>query len=107
MLGDEIRSYQAARTRSVPRSPARANVISKTLIGHYTVGEYLGEPFPETEPGYRPITNVPTAGPPTYGVLYVEVHHAASEGEPEGWDSVPAGQEGEVEVKGEALMIKT
>jgi hypothetical protein len=83
------------------------NVISKTLIGHYTVGEYLGEPFPETEPGYRPITNVPTAGPPSYGVLYVEVHHAAGEGEPEGWDSVPAGQEGEVEVKGEALMIKT
>ena len=88
------------------------NVISKVAIGHYTVGEYLGEP----SPGYKPITNQPSAGPPTYGVLHTEVKNAETEekyksGEnPEGWGppgGLPSGQQGEGEVKGEALMIKT
>jgi len=88
------------------------NVISKIAIGHYRVGEFLGEP----SPGYKPITNQPSAGPPTYGVLHTEVKNAETEEKyksaenPEGWGppgGLPSGQEGEGEVKGEALMIKT
>ena len=84
------------------------NAISKVSIGHYTVGSYLGEP----EPGYTPLTNPPTAGPPTYGVLRSEDKNPVACGEEpvECWGpagGLPSGQEGEVEVKGEALMIKT
>ena len=92
------------------------NVISKVAIGHYTVGPYLGEV--EYEPGkkYTPLVNQLTAGPPTYGVLHTEVKNAETEEKyksaenPEGWGppgGLPSGQEGEGEVKGEALMIKT
>jgi hypothetical protein len=88
------------------------NKITKVAIGHYTVGEYLGEP----SPGYKPITNQPSAGPPTYGVLHTEAKNKQTEEEftseenPEGWGppgGLPSGQEGETEVKGEALMIHT
>ena len=90
----------------------QTNVISKVSLGHYTVGEYLGEPLP----GYKPITNQPSAGPPTYGVLHTEAKNAEteekykSEENPEGWGppgGLPSGQQGETEVKGEALMIHT
>ena len=86
------------------------NTISKVSTAHYSVGEYLGEPLP----GYVPITNIPTAGPPTYGVLHTEAKNKQTEEEfkseenPEGWGppgGLPSGQEGEVEIKGEALMI--
>jgi hypothetical protein len=92
------------------------NVISKVAIGHYVVGPNLGEV--EYEPGkkYTPLVNQPTAGPPTYGVLHTEVKNAETEAKyksaenPEGYGppgGLPSGQEGEGEVKGEALMIKT
>jgi hypothetical protein len=83
------------------------NTISKVSFGHYTVGPYLGEP----EPGYTPLVNPPSAGPPTYGVLYTEVKQSILEcdEEPEACETfaLPSGVEGEVEVKGEALMTKT
>jgi len=88
----------------------QTGVISKISIGHYTVGEFLGEPLP----GYKPITNQPSAGPPTYGVLHTEAKNAETEEKytspenPEGWGppgGLPSGQQGETEVKGEALMI--
>ncbi len=101
------------------------NSIAKIGFDHYTVAEYLGEPLP----GYKPITNHPTGGPPTFGVLHTEAKNAETEekytcatpecylpvpgpaGEnPEGWGppgGLPSGQQGEVEVKGEALMIHT
>jgi hypothetical protein len=101
------------------------NTVSKVSIGHYTVENYLGEPLP----GYKPITNIPSAGPPTYGVLHTEAKNKETEekykcetpecylpvpgaaGEnPEGWGppgGLPSGQEGETEVKGENLMVHT
>jgi hypothetical protein len=83
------------------------NAISNVSLGHYTVGPYLGEP----EPGYEPLVNQPTAGPPTYGVLYVEKKQPEYECDelPEAckYFRLPAGLAGEVEVRGEALMIKT
>jgi len=92
------------------------NVISKVSIGHYTVGPFFGEV--EYEPGkkYTPLVNHPTAGPPTFGVLHTEAKNAETEAKykspenPEGWGppgGLPSGQEGETEVKGEALMIHT
>jgi hypothetical protein len=89
----------------------QTNTISKESKGHYTVGNYLGEPLP----GYKPITNIPTAGPPTYGVLHTEAKNKETEEKytspenPEGWGppgGLPSGQQGEVAVKGEALMVK-
>jgi hypothetical protein len=77
------------------------NTISKTSNGHYTVGEYLGEPLP----GYKPITNHPSAGPPSYGVLHTEAKNKETEEKytspenPEGWGppgGLPSGQQGEV-----------
>jgi hypothetical protein len=92
------------------------NVISKTSIGHYVVGPFFGEV--EYAPGkkYTPIVNPPSAGPPTFGVLHTEVINKEteekykSEENPEGWGppgGLPSGQQGEAEVKGEALMIHT
>jgi len=92
------------------------NVISKISFGHYVIGPFFGEV--EYEPGkkYTPLVNPPTAGPPTFGVLHTEAKNAETEAKykseenPEGWGppgGLPSGQEGEVEVKGEALMIKT
>jgi hypothetical protein len=88
------------------------NVISKVSIGHYTIGPYFGEV--EYEPGkkYTPLVNHPTEGPPTYGVLHTEAKNAEteakykSESNPEGWGppgGLPSGQEGETELKGEAV----
>ncbi|HEX9482742.1 MAG TPA: hypothetical protein VF927_11630 [Solirubrobacteraceae bacterium] len=86
------------------------NTISKVGFGHYTVGPFLGEPFP----GYTPLVNHPTAGPPNFGVLHTEAKNKETEEKyttpenPEGWGppgGLPSGQQGEVEVKGEALMI--
>ena len=105
----------------------QTNVISKVSIGHYTVAPYFGEV--EYEPGkkYTPLVNIPTAGPPTFGVLHTEAKNAETEEKygcskeefeaeecapenPEGWGppgGLPSGQEGETETKGEALMIHT
>jgi len=94
----------------------QTNVISKVSIGHYTVGPFFGEV--EYEPGkkYTPIVNQPTAGPPTFGVLHTEAKNKETEEKytspenPEGWGppgGLPSGQEGETEVKGEALMVHT
>lgn len=88
------------------------NAISKVGFGHYTVGPFLGEPFP----GYTPVVNHPTEGPPNFGVLHTEAKTKETEEKyttpenPEGWGppgGLPSGQQGEVEVKGEALMIHT
>jgi hypothetical protein len=84
------------------------NAISKVSFGQYTVGPYLGEP----EPGYTPLVNPPTAGPPDYGVLYTEGKRPESECDeinPEDckFFRLPSGLEGQLEVRGEALMIKT
>lgn len=86
------------------------NTISKVATGHYTVAEYFGEPLP----GYKPISNHPTSAEPPFGVLHTEAKNKEteekykSEENPEGWGppgGLISGQEGEVEVKGEALMI--
>jgi hypothetical protein len=88
------------------------NAIAKTGFGHYTVGPFLGEPFP----GYTPVVNHPTEGPPNFGVLHTEAKTKETEEKyttpenPEGWGppgGLPSGQQGEVEVKGEALMMHT
>jgi hypothetical protein len=87
------------------------NVISKTSTGHYTVGHYLGEVECEPFSSCEPLTNQPTEGPPSYGVLYAEMKQRPSECDeaPELCKTYlrPIGLEGTVEVKGEALMAKT
>lgn len=88
------------------------NTISKESKGLYTVGPFLGEPAP----GYTPLVNHPSAGPPTFGVLHTEAKNKETEEKfttpenPEGWGppgGLPSGQQGTANIKGEALMVHT
>jgi len=88
------------------------NSINKVGFAKYTVGPFLGEPFP----GYTPVVNHPTSGESPFGVLHTEAKNKETEEKytspenPEGWGppgGLPSGQQGEVSVKGEALMVKT
>jgi hypothetical protein len=88
------------------------NTISKESQGVYTVGPFLGEPFP----GYTPVVNHPTEGPPNFGVLHTEAKNEETEEKytspenPEGWGppgGLPSGQQGIANIKGESLMVHT